>query len=43
MVSNTLKMGLEELLDALARIRREHGQSREYRELRRDLPEDWPM
>jgi hypothetical protein len=43
MVSNTLHMDLQELLDALARIKKEHGASREYRELRRGLPADWPM
>ena len=43
MVSNTLKMDHQELLDALERLRREFGKSPEYRELRRDLPKDWPL
>lgn len=43
MVSNTLKMDLGELLAALKRLKREFGDTREYKELRRDLPKDWPM
>jgi len=43
MVSNTLKIDHQELLDTLERLRREFGKSPEYRELRRDLPEDWPL
>ncbi len=43
MVSNTLDMGLEELLGVLQRLYREFGHSPEYQELRRQLPEDWPM
>jgi hypothetical protein len=43
MVSNTLKMRLEDLLATLERLRRESGQDPEYQELRRELPADWPM
>ncbi len=43
MVSNTLRIDLQELLDTLDRLRREFGKSAEYQELRRDLPDEWPM
>jgi hypothetical protein len=43
MVSNVLKMDLQELLDLLGRIRRDHGDSLEYLELRAALPTDWPL
>ncbi len=43
MVSNTLKINLQEFLDTLKRLRREFGKNREYQELRRDLPDDWPI
>ncbi len=43
MVSNTLKIDLEEFLKTLQRLRRQFGNSKEYQELRRDLPDDWPM
>lgn len=43
MVSNTLKMDLQALLDILERLRREHGGSPGYKAIRRELPEDWPM
>jgi len=43
MVSNTLKIDHQELLDTLEPLRREFGKSPEYQELRRDLPKDWPL
>lgn len=43
MVSNTLKMDLQELLDTLERLRREYGKNPEYQKMRRELPEDWPI
>ena len=43
MVSNTLGVGLHELLETLERLRREHGDSPEYQALRRQLPQEWPL
>lgn len=43
MVSNTLKMKQQEVIDALARLRRDRSGQPEYRKLRRDLPKDWPI
>ena len=43
MVSNTLKMKQQEVLHAVARLRREQSDHPEYRKLRGDLPEDWPL
>ncbi len=43
MVSNTLEMDLQVLLDTLERLRRKFGKSPEYQKLRRELPDDWPI
>jgi hypothetical protein len=43
MVSNSLKIDQEKIVDALARLRREQADSPEYQKLRRELPEDWPV
>jgi len=43
MVSNTLKMDQKEVVKALKRLKRESGDTSEYKKLRRDLPEDWPI
>jgi hypothetical protein len=43
MVSNSLHMELKELLEILERVQRECGNAPEYQELRRGLPEDWPL
>jgi len=43
MVSNTLNMDLKELLDILQRLRREYGRTKEYREIRQEFPDDWPI
>jgi len=43
MVSNTLKMDLEELVKIAAGLKRKYASDPEYRKLRQDLPEDWPV
>jgi hypothetical protein len=43
MVSNSLKIDEQEIVEALARVRREQSNNPEYQRLRRDLPEDWPV
>jgi hypothetical protein len=43
MVSNTLHIDLQELLDTIACMRKEHSGDAEYRKLRRELPADWPL
>ncbi len=43
MVSNTIDMDLQELLNTLERLRREFGNSQEYKKWRQELPEDWPI
>ena len=42
MVSNTLGMEQQELVDALLRIRSEAADDPAYKELRAALPPDWP-
>jgi hypothetical protein len=43
MVSNSLDMELQEMLDMLSRLQSECGDDPEYQELRRALPEEWPL
>ena len=43
MVSNSLKIALQELLDTIERMRKDYGGSEEYRKLRKELPKDWPL
>ena len=43
MVSNSLKIAQQEIVEALARLRREQADNPEYKKLRRDLPKDWPL
>jgi hypothetical protein len=43
MVSNSLDMDLQELLDMLSRLQRACREDPEYQELRRALPEEWPL
>ena len=43
MVSNTLKIKLAEFLEILERLRRDYGSDPEYKKVRRDLPDDWPI
>jgi hypothetical protein len=43
MVSNSLDMELQELLDMLGRLQKDGREDPEYQELRRALPEEWPL
>ena len=43
MVSNSLKIELQELLDLLETLRREAGDDPEYQELRAGIPSEWPI
>ncbi len=43
MVSNAIKMDLEELNATLERLRLEYAQDSDYVKLRRALPADWPL
>jgi len=43
MVSSAIGMDLDDLLATLDRLRTEQADDPEYRELRSDLPADWPM
>jgi hypothetical protein len=43
MVSNSLKIDQEEIIEALVRLRREQTDDPEYQKLRRELPQDWPV
>jgi hypothetical protein len=43
MVSNTLKISQEEVVAALRRLRDTHADDRQYQELRKDLPAEWPI
>jgi hypothetical protein len=43
MVSNSLKIAQQEIVAALDRLRREQADNPEYKKVRRDLPEDWPV
>jgi hypothetical protein len=43
MVSNSLRIDQEEIIEALARLRREQADNTEYQKLRGELPEDWPV
>jgi hypothetical protein len=43
MVSNSLKLVQEEIIEALARLRREQADNLEYQKLRRELPQAWPV
>ena len=43
MVSNSLNMDLQELLDTVKRLYKEHSGTEEYRKFRKDLPKDWPL
>jgi len=43
MVSNSLKIDQEQIIEALARLRCEQADNPEYQKLRRELPEDWPV
>jgi hypothetical protein len=43
MVSNSLRIDQEEIIEALARLRREQAEDPEYQKLRGELPQDWPV
>jgi hypothetical protein len=43
MVSNTLRMDLQDLLSTLKRLKKQFAKDAEYREIRRDFPKDWPL
>jgi hypothetical protein len=43
MVSSAVNMSKPELARALARIKREHADDPEYKELRKEWPKSWPM
>jgi hypothetical protein len=43
MVSSTIEMDLEDLYALLERLRVEHADDPEYRELRKVFPDDWPL
>ena len=43
MVSNSMNIELQELLDTLAVIRRDFSDDPEYREFRAELPQEWPL
>jgi hypothetical protein len=43
MVSSALDMDLEELYATLERLRVEHADEPDYRQLRQALPADWPL
>ncbi|HXG37090.1 MAG TPA: hypothetical protein VNL15_08985 [Dehalococcoidia bacterium] len=43
MVSNGRGIDLQEMLEALERMRREESDNPEYQELRQHLPADWPI
>ena len=43
MVSNALDMELQALLDLLSHLQRDCREDPEYQELRRALPEEWPL
>ena len=43
MVSNSLDMELQALLDMLSRLRRDCREDPEYQELRRAFPKTWPL
>ena len=43
MVSNSLNIELQQLLDTLAGISRDLSDDPEYQKLRADLPQEWPL
>jgi hypothetical protein len=43
MVSNSLRMDLEDLLATVRRMREQYAGTAEYEKLRRELPEKWPL
>lgn len=43
MVSNTLGMELDELIQTLKRVGKKSGKDPDYVKLRKQLPKDWPF
>jgi hypothetical protein len=43
MVSNALKVSQEEVVQALERARKEQSGTADYKKIRRELPEEWPV
>jgi hypothetical protein len=43
MVSNAVKMEQKTVVAALKRLRAHHKDDPEYKKLRKDLPENWPL
>jgi hypothetical protein len=43
MVSNVLEISEEDLMTVLLRLRNEHADDPDYRELRGALPPEWPI
>ena len=43
MVSNSLNMNLQDFLQSLQRVKKEHGNSLEYKTWRKQIPKDWPI
>jgi hypothetical protein len=43
MVSNAVKMDQKMVVAALKRLRAHHKDDSEYKKLRKDLPDDWPI
>jgi hypothetical protein len=43
MVSNSLNLDLQEIVDALKRLRRGSSKDPQYEKLRAQIPEDWPI
>ncbi|MGZ8521990.1 MAG: hypothetical protein ACXWX7_17780 [Candidatus Binatia bacterium] len=42
MVSNAVKQDQKEVVAALKRLRAQHSDDAEYKNLRKDLPKEWP-
>lgn len=43
MVSNAVKQDQEDIVAALKRLRAQHSDDVEYKKLRKDLPQEWPI
>jgi hypothetical protein len=43
MVSNSLDMELEELLQIVERMRQQYAGEAEYQKMRAELPQEWPL
>jgi hypothetical protein len=43
MVSNAVKINQKEVVAALKRLRAHHRNDPEYKKLRKDLPDGWPI